>query len=79
MVNVHLYGLASRRWRAPMPPMGHISDVEMAAVINHVLTRFGSEGALGPDTPLLDPEDVAAQRGLRLSPEAVNRQRPTAP
>lgn len=76
VIDLHLYGLASRRWRAPMPPMGHIGDVEMAAVINHVLTLRGGEDALSADAPLLAPGDIDARRGRRLSPNDVDRRRP---
>jgi mono/diheme cytochrome c family protein len=72
LIDLHIYGLTSDRWGAPMPPMGHIRDVEMAAVINYIATAFGS----GSDADLLVPDDVAARRGLGLSPADVNRQRP---
>jgi mono/diheme cytochrome c family protein len=75
LIDLHLYGLASPRWRAPMPPMGHLEDVEVAAVINHVLVSFGNRERLGSE-PLLRPEDVAGRRGARLSPRDVDRLRP---
>lgn len=73
LIDLHLYGLDSPRWRAPMPPMGHLKDVEVAAVVNYVLTRFGNRVA--PDA-LLRPEHVAARRGLGLRPGEVERSRP---
>jgi mono/diheme cytochrome c family protein len=76
VIDLHLYGLASARWRVPMPPMGHLEDVEVAAVVNHVLTRFAREGTLPEGAALLRPEEVAARRGLRLSPRDVERRRP---
>jgi mono/diheme cytochrome c family protein len=76
LVDLHLYGLASRRHRVPMPPMGHLADVETAAVINHVLTRFGNASEVTSDTRLFRPEEVAARRGLGLSPRGVERGRP---
>jgi mono/diheme cytochrome c family protein len=75
VAELHLYGLASRRWRAPMPPMGHIHDAEMAAVINHVLTSFGNERRV-QGIPLYAPADIAARRGQRLSPRQVDQRRP---
>ncbi len=75
VIDLHVYGLASPRWRVPMPPMGHLRDVEMAAVINHVLTAWGNRARLG-DVPLLRPEDVAARRGADLAPAEVDRHRP---
>lgn len=75
MIDLHLYGLASKRWRAPMPPMGHLRDVEIAAVINYVLTHFGEERELA-GIPLLTPADVAARRGQRIAPGEVDTRRP---
>jgi mono/diheme cytochrome c family protein len=75
MIDLHLYGLTSERWRAPMPPMVHLHDVEMAAVINYVITRFGDRSRL-TDADLLRPEDIAARRGAGLSPHDVERRRP---
>ncbi len=74
VVDLHIYGLASERWRAPMPPMEHLSDVEMAAVINHVLTRFGD--APVAEDRLYRPEDIAERRGQSLTPTAVAARRP---
>lgn len=76
LLDLHLYGLTSRRWRAPMPPMGHMQDVELAAVINHVLTSFGNERYLPRGAGLYLPSDVAARRGRGLSPRAANARRP---
>jgi mono/diheme cytochrome c family protein len=76
VVDLHLYGLTSRRWRAPMPPMGHIQDVEMAAVLNHLLTHFGNQRDLPPGATLYGPSDVTARRGARLSPWDVEARRP---
>ncbi|CAN5660887.1 hypothetical protein BH23GEM9_BH23GEM9_23930 [soil metagenome] len=73
LIDLHLYGLASDRWGAPMPVMGHIHDVELAAVINHIIAGFG--GAAGDFTPF-QPRDIAARRGQQLSPRDVDEQRP---
>jgi mono/diheme cytochrome c family protein len=72
LVDLHLYGLTSDRWGAPMPRMQHLHDVELAAVINYVLTEFGGFA----HGELFVPEDVAERRGRRLSPRDVNRNRP---
>ena len=74
LVDIHLYGLASDRWGAPMPPMAHIHDVELAAILNHVLTTFGDSTA----EQLFVPADIADRRGLGLSPRDVDRRRPDA-
>lgn len=72
LVDLHLYGVSSRRWGVPMPPMGHLQDVQIAAVLNHVLTMFGA----APDDLLFGPDDIAARRGRQLSPHDVERLRP---
>ena len=76
LIDLHLYGLTSRRWRAPMPPMGHLVDVELAAVLNHVLTHYGNERLPVAEADLYTPADIAARRGQRLSPWDVERRRP---
>jgi mono/diheme cytochrome c family protein len=73
LIDVHLHGLASPRWRAPMPPMRHMHDVELAAVINYIVTEFG---IVDSAVPLFAPGDIAARRAARLSPAAVNNTRP---
>ncbi len=79
LVDLHLYGLTSPRWRAPMPPMGHLGDVNMAAVLNHMLTNYGNEKRLPEGASLYRPQDVAARRGQDLSPWDVNARRPAVP
>jgi mono/diheme cytochrome c family protein len=66
LVDLHLYGLNSGRTGAPMPRMGHLSDVELAAVINYVAFEHGN--ARGDP---LQPEDVARRRGRGLSASDV--------
>jgi mono/diheme cytochrome c family protein len=75
LIDLHLYGLTSDRWGAPMPRMAHLHDVEMAAVINYIATAFGTASA----DHLLEPDDIAARRGQRLAPADVNRRRPDDP
>jgi mono/diheme cytochrome c family protein len=72
LMDVHLYGLTSDRWGAPMPPMGHILDVELAAVMNWILATFGDVD----ESRLYVPRDVAGRRAVPLSPREVNRRRP---
>ncbi|HEV7299076.1 MAG TPA: cytochrome c [Tepidisphaeraceae bacterium] len=79
LIDVHLYGLTSPRWRAPMPPMGHLADANMAAVLNHMLTNFGNESRLPDGAALYTPDDIAARRGQDLSPSDVNARRPDVP
>lgn len=74
LVDLHLYGLTSDRWGAPMPPMSHLHDVELAAIINYIATEFGS----ATEQVLLVPADIAARRDQRLRPADVDRARPPA-
>lgn len=76
VIDLHLYGLTSSRWGAPMPPMGHIPDIELASLINYVLTEFGNEEGEVQNGELLRPSDIAARRGQNLSPQEVNARRP---
>jgi mono/diheme cytochrome c family protein len=78
LVDLHLHGLTSDRWGAPMPRMRHMHDAEIAAVLNYILTRFGNAG----DDALFVPDEIRDRRRGRLSPADVNRRRPvvgTAP
>jgi mono/diheme cytochrome c family protein len=76
LIDMHLWGLTSGRWGAPMPRMGHVPDAELAAVLNHVLTSFGNRALLPADAQLYVPSEIAERRGERLSPRQVNRRRP---
>jgi hypothetical protein len=76
LVDVHLYGLTSERWRAPMPPMGHLNDVELAAVLNHLLTNLGNVEQLPEGVDRYLPVDVKERRGRGLDPWRVNERRP---
>jgi mono/diheme cytochrome c family protein len=75
LIDLHLYGLTSQRWRAPMPRMGHIHDPELAAVLNYLLTSFGNEQARAEGV-LYGPADIAARRGRDDTPWTVNERRP---
>jgi hypothetical protein len=56
--------------------MGHLQDVELAAVLNHLLTNFGNEEQLPEGIDLYFPADVEVRRGLALDPWKVNDRRP---
>lgn len=66
LIDLHLRGLATARWRAPMPRMNHLTDVELAAILNHVVSRFG--GAAGRGARPFVPQEIAARRGGGDSP-----------
>jgi cytochrome c5 len=72
LIDVQLYGLTSPRWRAPMPPMGHLHDAEVAAALNYMIEAFAGLEDFAPFTVA----EVAARRGLDHHPRDVNRMRP---
>ena len=74
LIDLHLYGLYTGTYGAPMPPMPELSDAEIAAVLNYILTAF----APAPEKLFL-PTDVAARRGQSLSEQDVARRRPAVP
>jgi mono/diheme cytochrome c family protein len=80
LIKVMLYGLqgpisvAGMNYAGMMPAWANLGDEQIAAIINHVVA--GWDGVAAPDgfTPIT-PSAVAAQRGLGLSPQAVNEAR----
>lgn len=74
LIALHLFGLDSPRWRAPMPPMQHMRDAPLAAAINHVLESFGNERI--PVEPI-SPAEIAARRASPMRPAEIARRRPT--
>lgn len=50
-----------------MPAHAHLSDADIAAVLNHLMTSYGNAEAIGADFAPYAPEDVAAERGRMLS------------
>lgn len=58
LIDIHLHGLATDGSPVPMPGMGHLHDVEVAAVLNHIVEEFGAGEAVEPFTP----EEVRRRR-----------------
>ncbi len=54
-----------------MPPFGHLSDAEIAAVVNYLRNSFGNDAAAHPDIPELTAQDVAALRRKPMDPDQV--------
>jgi mono/diheme cytochrome c family protein len=79
LMRVMLYGLWTGAHDAPMPPMPNLTDAQIAAVNNYVLTYFDDPGRYDPEVRLYIPSEVAAQRGLGLSERDMGRQRPAVP
>ena len=75
LIDLHLHGLTSDRWRAPMPTMRTLSNSEIAAVINYVMEEFSPEDATDEPIPHFLPSEVEARRDHRKTPREVNDQR----
>ncbi len=76
MIDLHLYGLTSDRWRAPMPAFGTMPDVELAAVINYITVTFSEPDSVPEDFRFFTPAEVAERRGRAVSAASVNDLRP---
>lgn len=79
LVDLVLYGLYTGTYGAPMPPMPELSDAEVAAVTNYVLTRFTARGTAPDTSRLFIPLNVAERRGRGLSERDVAATRPAVP
>lgn len=66
MVDIVLGGYNGLPQYGPMPSQAHLSDAEIAAVINYVRSNFGN------DAPPTDVETVKAQRAV-MAPETVQQ------
>jgi mono/diheme cytochrome c family protein len=73
LVRVVLFGLEGtitvngNTYASAMPPWPQLSDSEIAAALDHVLSSWGNDKLLPRDfTPIL-PSDVAAARGQRMT------------
>jgi mono/diheme cytochrome c family protein len=80
LVNVLLYGLQGEitvdgaTYNGVMPAWAHLSDEQIAAVINHVVTAWETGADLEAFEPVL-PTDVEAERNQGLSPSDVHDMR----
>lgn len=79
LLDVTLYGLYTGTYGAPMPPMPELSDAEVAAATNYILTEFAAENRAPDASSLYLPRDVAERRGRALSERAVAETRPSVP
>jgi mono/diheme cytochrome c family protein len=77
-----LHGIAGpitvkgRSYNSSMPAFDHLSDAEIAAVVNYVRGAWGSEAKVSQMKPVT-PELVAQQRKASLSPSEVHARRET--
>lgn len=74
-IALHLFGADSDRWRVPMPPMGHMRDIQLAAVINYTLNQFGNQPP--PSYAPITPTEIVAMRASHLTAADVARLRPS--
>lgn len=77
-VDVILYGLSGKidvdgkTYNNVMPEQGsQLSDDEIAAVLNHVLSSWGNEKALPKGFRKFSADEVKARRGKNLTPAQV--------
>ena len=78
---VALFGLAGeievegKTLSSVMPPFGHLSDAEIAAVVNHVRSTWGNDKLQPAGFKPLDAAAVAEVRKLKLSSDQVYARR----
>ncbi len=77
-----LYGLQGRievlgeSYTNVMPAWAHLSDTELAAILNHLLTAWENDALLPEEYPPYTTEEVTAKRDQELDPHAVIELRP---
>ena len=81
LIRVLLYGLEGEIWvdgesyRGWMPSFAHLSDQEVASLLNHILTSWENQEGLPPDFKAVDPLDIASARHQELAPQGVHELR----
>lgn len=78
LIDVALHGLYTGDYAAPMPPMPELSDVEIAAVTNYMISAFATDVPV-PVPTALSPDEVAARRHREPSEREVAATRPALP
>jgi len=79
LVSLTLYGLYTGHYGAPMPPMPELSDAEIAAVTNYLLTEFAADEQTVADADLYRPHDVAKLRERKFNEREMGKRRPPVP
>lgn len=83
LIDVLLYGLQGEimvdgaAYNGVMPGWAQLSDEQIAAVINHILSAWDNESLLPEDFVFVAPDEVAAQRGTAMTAERVHELRGT--
>lgn len=81
LVDVVLFGMqgpievAGMNYNGLMPAWGHLSDAEVAAVLDHILVSWGNDAGLPADYAPITAEEVGARRGESLTPAQVHELR----
>lgn len=82
LANLMLYGLqgeivvGGETYNGVMPAWTQLSDAELAAILNHVLTAWGNGALLPEDFAPYTAEDLTNKRGQELSAQAMLERRP---
>ena len=63
--------VGGKNFNAVMPPFGHLSDSEVAAVINYVRGAWGNDKLDAKHLPAVKDSDVKAERDKNLTAAAV--------
>ena len=77
LIQVVLFGVQGpivaqgKTYNSAMPPYGHLSDADVAAVLNYALTAWGNDKLLPKGFKPLTAEEVKALRATKLSPQQV--------
>jgi mono/diheme cytochrome c family protein len=82
MIDVALFGVKGEvqikgtKYNGEMRPFGQtLSDEEVAAALNYVVSSWGNDKALPKDHKPFTAAEVKAERGKKLTPEAVREAR----
>lgn len=81
LINVVLYGqqgpiqARGQKYNGVMASFAQLSDDQLAAVLNYVLSNWGNDKRLPSNHKAISPSEIAAGRANRLSPGQVNQQR----
>lgn len=76
LIDLVLYGVYTGAYGAPMPEMPTLSDAEIAAVTNYMLTAFAAGGRTPDTSQLYLPREIGPRRGRDLSERGVAATRP---
>jgi len=77
LIQVVLFGLKGpivaqgKTYNNTMPSYGHLSDADVAAVLNYALTAWGNDKLLPKGFKPLSADEVKALRAKKLSPQQV--------